>query len=109
MTQVMANKLTGWCLTGFHENCPVEITSVLDKDLITTRVCECPCHSQREEKVMESTQQNEAQVDQKTHYESEHAYLIEKGLAKPGKGRRSAAGHEAIQRAIESGITFGKK
>ena len=44
----------------------------------------------------------------KTHYESEHAYLVEKGLAKPGKGRRSKEAHEAIAKAIESGITFGK-
>lgn len=33
-------------------------------------------------------------------------YLISKGLAKPGRGRISLAGHEALKAAIASGMSF---
>lgn len=33
-------------------------------------------------------------------------YLIEKGLAKPGRGRMSGAAHEEIKKAINKGIKF---
>lgn len=37
---------------------------------------------------------------------SKREYLIEKGLAKPGRGRLSANAHEAIKEAINKGVKF---
>jgi hypothetical protein len=37
---------------------------------------------------------------------SKREYLIERGLAKPGRGRMSSAAHDAIKQAINSGVKF---
>ena len=43
------------------------------------------------------------------HYETEREYLVSLGLAKPGRGRFSTEAKAALQKAKESGVTFGKK
>lgn len=37
---------------------------------------------------------------------SKRDYLIERGLAKPGRGRMSTAAHDAIKEAINKGVKF---
>jgi hypothetical protein len=105
--------LFGWCIDQNHVGCVKEVDGGEEYPLSRHVKCQCNCHTQEEKmdintQITEAVQStNTASSEQKMNYPSEHAYLVEKGLAKPGKGRRSKAGHEAIQRAIESGITFG--
>ena len=43
----------------------------------------------------------------KTHFETQREYLVEKGLAKAGRGKFSKVAHEALAEATAKGITFG--